>query len=381
LTLSIAVSGDEPPKEFRLFRAGANETVKGTFVFDAASAKSVMAEYEAHGIDVMIDYDHASLDTGWTPDPAQSGKAAGWCALEVRDGELWAVNVRWTPPAAEALQRKEWRYMSPAFTPDGNRIQSLLNVAITNLPATRQLTPLMAANRRAASVVGLGENMNPETMKKALDALESGDTAAQTAVLKEILAAAAAGEEVEETAETEAPAESDVEAEALAEDVAPPKDEGEEDEDKAAVVAATSRLMRLTGKQTVSGMVDEVEVWRTNYLSHEANVKKLAQERAALELNKRKANAITLTKLGAETPATSGLAKGKLCERLALEPLAEQNARVAALLAARGGKLPEEVQPPVDGTTETLSARELAMCAEKKIDPKDYAARKAAKKD
>src|SRR5690606_21758833 len=109
-------------------------------------------------------------------DPAQAGKAAGWFELEVRNGELWAVNVRWTPPAAEALRRKEWRFMSPAFsTDDEGRITSLLNVALTNLPATRRLEPLMAA-----SIPALGDQpmLDAETVKKAIDALASGDAEA-----------------------------------------------------------------------------------------------------------------------------------------------------------------------------------------------------------
>jgi hypothetical protein len=159
-------------------------------------------------------------------------------------------------------------------------------------------------------------------------------------------------------------------------------------------MAASARLMRLSGKTTFVEALGEVEVWRKSHIEIEARTEKLAKEQAALELGKRKENAIALTKLGAETPHTSGLAAGKLCKRLLDEPLDEQSARVAALLSARGGKLPEApVPPPVAGETPDggmefttpegvvkLSAREVAMCAEKKIDPKDYAARKPAKK-
>src|SRR5688572_17639495 len=104
--LTLPFSGDGPPPEFRIFTAGIVDTVKGKFLFDEAAAQAVMAEYERHGIDLMVDYDHASLGTNQSPDPAQAGKAAGWFNLQVRNGELWAVNVRWTPPATEALNRK-----------------------------------------------------------------------------------------------------------------------------------------------------------------------------------------------------------------------------------------------------------------------------------
>jgi hypothetical protein len=148
--LDISVGDQEPPKEFRLFTAGTVETSKGTFTFDAESAKSVMAAYREQGNELMVDYDHASLSP-LSVDPAQSGKAAGWFGLELRNGELWAVNVRWTPPADEALRRKEWRYMSPAFRTKGKKITAVINVALTNIPATKRLEPLMAASETAES--------------------------------------------------------------------------------------------------------------------------------------------------------------------------------------------------------------------------------------
>jgi phage I-like protein len=38
--------------------------------------------------------------------------------------------------------------MSPYFATENNRIVALRNVALTNMPATRRLEPLMAASRR-----------------------------------------------------------------------------------------------------------------------------------------------------------------------------------------------------------------------------------------
>ena len=145
-TTVTLTAGSALPTEFKIFSSGKVETTKGTFIFDAAAAKSVMAEYQAHAIDLMIDYDHASISP-LSLDPSMSGKAAGWFQLAVRNGELWAIGVRWTPGAAAQLRAKEWRYMSPAFATEATRITSLLNVAITNLPATRRLEPLMAANK------------------------------------------------------------------------------------------------------------------------------------------------------------------------------------------------------------------------------------------
>lgn len=146
LAVLLAV-GDELPTEFRIFREGKNETSKGVFVFDDAAARLVMADYEKHGADVMLDLEHMSLDDAarnWDPD------ARGWCKLELRGGELWAVDVRWTPDGEARLRERRQRYISPAFAVDNRtkRITSLLNIAICAMPATHQLEPLIAASER-----------------------------------------------------------------------------------------------------------------------------------------------------------------------------------------------------------------------------------------
>lgn len=377
--LSVVLSGDEPPTEFRLFAAGEVETTKGTFTFDESSAASVMAEYAAHGIDLMIDYDHASL-ASVTLDPAQTGKAAGWFNLEVRGGELWAVNVRWTEAAAEALRAKEWRFMSPAFSTEDGRITSVLNVAITNLPATRRLEPLMAASAK-------GDGMSVEEFLKVCKALDIDMSGSLEDAMAKIKGESKEEEKKDEPKEEPKPA--DPEPTPLA---APEEDKPEE------VMAASARLMRLTGKTSFVDSIDEVEIWRLKALKSDEVLAQVASERAVLELGRRKENAVALTKLGAETPHTTGLADGKLCKRLLDEPLDEQSSRVAALLLARGGKMPEAIKPPSstpagnasggvdvtldDGRVVTLSAREVRMLNDMgKSDPKDlktYAARKAA---
>lgn len=146
VALAIAVA-DAPPTEFRIFAAGENATTKGTFLFDEQSAKTVMSAYKAHGIDVMIDLEHLSLEDSqesrnFDPD------ARGWCRLELRNGELWAVAVSWTPDGDARLRDKRQRYISPAFEtdPETKRVTRVLNIAITALPATDKLQPLVAAN-------------------------------------------------------------------------------------------------------------------------------------------------------------------------------------------------------------------------------------------
>ena len=144
-TLNVVITAGDPPTEFKIFSTPTVDTSKGSFTFGPEEAASVLADFAAQGNEGMVDYDHASL--GSSADPALAGRAAGWFDIEMRADGLYATNVRWTLPAAEALKRREWRYMSPAFRTKGRKIASLINVALTNIPATKRLTPLMAAGQ------------------------------------------------------------------------------------------------------------------------------------------------------------------------------------------------------------------------------------------
>ncbi len=369
VVLSIAVTGDEPPTEFRIFSAGAVETKKGTFTFDDKAAESVMAAYAEHGIDLMIDYDHASL-ASVTLDPAEAGKAAGWFNLEVRGGELWAVNVRWTPPADAALRAKEWRFMSPAFQHDeSGRVTGLLNVAITNLPATRRLEPLMAA-----SMTALGENgMTVEEFIKVCKTLGidmGGSVEDAMAKIK--------GEKPAEEKKDEPAADPAAEVAAAA---APAPADPEKDK-PAEVAAALSTVVRLSGKASFVEALSDIEVWHASHLRLETETQKLAAERATLESAERRDACAKLVASGRKAPAEVWADDKATAPKkyLAAMPIADFREFVADANKASAKK--PDVRPPAKGdAVAELSARELAMCAEMKIDPKTYAASKPAKKD
>lgn len=382
-TLSIVLTGDEPPSEFRIFTAGKVETTKGTFIFDEAAAIAVMAEFTTHGTELMVDYDHASL-AGLSLDPAQSGKAAGWFGIEVRAGELWAVNVRWTEVAASALRAKEWRYMSPAFATDQEgRITSLLNVALTNLPATRRLEPLMAANVKELSM------LSAESVKKALEAIKSGDAEAAMALLEEMIAAAAGGE-------SEAPAASEDKPEAMAEAPAPPAPPAEDKPEE--VAAALSMVMRLSGKTSLVDAIGQIKIWHASHLELETERQRLAQERETLEAaERRKLCADLVTKAGkapAEVWANDKAdAPKKYLASMSIEDFREfvadalkASPKARVEVGPGGAGAPATTAPgggrdvvTKAGATVRLSQRELDMCAELKIDPVEYAATKPKK--
>lgn len=146
-TIGLPESEDgEPPKEMRLLASGLNRTQKGDFVFDEQSAADVMAFWRENGIDLEFDYEHQAL-----VDPPIEAPASCWWDPEIRDGELWATNMRWTDRAAARIRAKEYRYWSPAlnFDRDTMRVTAVINCALTNLPATKDIAPLIAASATA----------------------------------------------------------------------------------------------------------------------------------------------------------------------------------------------------------------------------------------
>lgn len=172
---------DGTPKAFRIWRAGANVTDHGTHVFSEESARALMAEQSARGNLYSIDVDHMSLNK---ESPPESRKAVGWHRLDVRNGELWAVDVEWTDTVRAGLTKQppEWRYFSPAYdvAKKSGEITSYLNTALTNNPATWSVTAL--ASRNASTE----RTMNEEEMRSALAAWAGDDDDKKAAAAKQL---------------------------------------------------------------------------------------------------------------------------------------------------------------------------------------------------
>lgn len=244
--VDVAGSADrEPPKEFCLFQRGVNHTEKGDFLFDDAAAESVMSWFAAKGVDLPIDYEHEMVDGGVT------GKklAAGWFGLEVRDGALWATNVRWTPAATAHLQDAEYRYFSPAFDYDqeSGRVAQLINFALTNRPAMNAIPALVAASA----------NVEPTTEKPMEEKL-----AALEAKLAELTAALAA--KTEECAQLSAKLGAEIEIDPAAED--PEKLSATLSASSRKFITAASQFRRevlgVTGKTSEAAAIGVLHGWR-----------------------------------------------------------------------------------------------------------------------
>ncbi len=377
LSNALQLAGGNPPSEFRIFVCGTNHTTKGDFVFDEVAAKCVMAEYAKRGHRVMVDYAHASLNAENALDPAAAGKAAGWFSLTVRNGELWATDVRWTPAAHAALSAGEWALYSPTFLYDPDRrVAHLENVALENHPATYHLTPLVAAGEYA---------MDPSLIKKALDAIEAGDMKAALEILKGLIASAAG-----------APAE-DVPADPAAEPLAAgdPANADPATPDPAEQMAASALgalamqgvLTRLTGRDTPSAAIEVVEGWRRDSVNLAGQRAQLAAQRAALESSERDALGVRLVKCGrspaevwAVPLAATDPAKRKLRARLSALSIEELREEVA--LAEAGRRAPSAATPetPVSDADHGLTPFQLELCRTHNIPAEQYA-RLAARRD
>ena len=328
--LEVGADG-APPTEFRIFKAGANETSKGTAVFDDKAAADVMKRYAQKGVDMMIDLEHESADEPIRPD---SRDARGWFNLEMRNGELWAVNVRWTSDGARRLAEKTQRYISPLFyeRKEDGRVAWLVNVALVGDPATYGAAPLVAASEGKTPLTGVlreacyavvqrahtqkqGHRMlTPELIKKILDTIAADDGKAAIALLGEVVAAEAAGGAAETPAADPAAASADPLAASA--DPAKPNPEDEAAKALAEVRKEFAELKALTTRVNASALESE--------------------------LTERRTLVADLVKLGVELPGDAWLERAKdtdalmPCKRLSDEPIAGLRARVAGLRTARG---------------------------------------------
>ena len=136
--------GAEPPTEILVFAKGITETTKGPILFDDDAGKAILAKFRDQGLDALpFDIGHGMLSPFAPPD---GHKAAGWFKPKVREDGLYAADIEWTEYGATALRRREFRYFSPALIRDNDsgRAVELINIALTNIPATKRQKPLVA---------------------------------------------------------------------------------------------------------------------------------------------------------------------------------------------------------------------------------------------
>lgn len=351
LATSIDASRDALPSRIRLFHFGVNTTENGDFIFDEAAAREVMAAYRAHGVELMIDLEHLSLDPDakhYDPD------ARGWSALELADDGLYLAGVRWLADGERRLREGLQRYLSPAFLFDEEtgRVTKLINVAITALPATHGIQAV--ASRRIRRLA-----MDPQQLVALAEALglDAGatveDILAAVGGLQKKLQDALAGN-AEPSGEKKAPG-------------PPPPEEGAPPDESAA-----SRLRALAGVDSNVALESVVARWRADSVELASAREKLAKDRAQLEASERHALVVDLVRRCGEPPATAWADATAVvpAEPWASMPLAQLRARVEALSKTS----PSGIRP---ASPAGLTEREAAICKEKGCDPKVFSAIKS----
>lgn len=121
--------------------------------WDGEALAIVLASYQGAGIDLPIDWEHATQHRATEGGEAP---AAGWItAMEGRSGALWG-QVAWTPRGMTQVANREYRFLSPVFdySTDTRRIARLVCAGLTNTPNLR----LVALNRQE-SLMKRSENL------------------------------------------------------------------------------------------------------------------------------------------------------------------------------------------------------------------------------
>lgn len=83
---------------------------------DTAIAARVIALAAQQKNDILIDFDHQSLNKEWN---GQRADAAGWIprTLEWREGKgLYGTNIAWVGDTPQLIAQKKYRYISAVFS-------------------------------------------------------------------------------------------------------------------------------------------------------------------------------------------------------------------------------------------------------------------------
>jgi phage I-like protein len=198
---------DGVPTAFRIWRAGVNCTDKGDHAFTRESAAVLLAQQDVRGNLFSFDVDHMSLNQ---TSPIDARKAVGWHRLATRDDangepELWATDVQWTAAVRAGFMQSppEWRYFSPAYSVDeANVITRYINTALTNNPATHNVTALAASAAADTSNDGaIMAKVDIDATLAALRATADGDDEKASKRARAALRAYFADDEEKETSE------------------------------------------------------------------------------------------------------------------------------------------------------------------------------------
>ena len=145
----------------------------GHWQLDKTIATTLINRAKALGQDILIDYDHQTLNVEKT---GKEAPAAGWYngdEIEWREGKGLFIKPRWTERAAALVAAKEYRFLSAVFPYDAQgRPLELRMTAITNDPGVVGMQALAALSAQPIQpgqpATLTKENSMNELLKKLL---------------------------------------------------------------------------------------------------------------------------------------------------------------------------------------------------------------------
>jgi phage I-like protein len=163
INVELQLASGGAPEFIQLLPAGEHVTGRDGRSWLNDTPESILSEFEAANKDMPLDWEHSTELKAPKGEPAP---AAGWITdLELRDdGSLWG-RVEWTEKGRQAVESREYRYLSPVFVyhEPTKRILQLTSAGLTNRPNLH----LSALNRETTKE----ENKMDEFLKKLLAAL------------------------------------------------------------------------------------------------------------------------------------------------------------------------------------------------------------------
>lgn len=128
----------------QLFPEGRFEGRGMQWVMDAATGERLVREYAARKTPLPVDFEHSTLHAGTN---GARSPAAGWIKrLQWVGGKGLYAFVEWVGDTRELITSGQYRYVSPFFEADGERITRMHPPALTNYPAIDGMEAVAASN-------------------------------------------------------------------------------------------------------------------------------------------------------------------------------------------------------------------------------------------
>ena len=129
----VALEGDAPDW-IELIPAGLDVIGADGRAWRNDAPDQIVAAFNARHVPLVIDWEHA---TEHRAPQGLDAPAAGWIdQIENRAGAIWGHVKEWTARARQALESREYRFLSPVFVYEkaSRRILALTSAGLTNTP-------------------------------------------------------------------------------------------------------------------------------------------------------------------------------------------------------------------------------------------------------